>query len=137
MTLQSIRRQGLHHTTSSFWRRYGFAWVTGIIFVLAFIGHWWLGWLAYLDEQQAMKAPPLVSDYLVEVGRDTLENWQSEFLQLLWQVAGLAYLFYVGSPQSREGNDRQEAKLDAILRAVDGRNAEKIIAELDKNFDRS
>jgi hypothetical protein len=35
--------------------------------------------------------------------RDTLENWQSEFLQLIWQVAGLAILLHVGSPQSKRG----------------------------------
>lgn len=26
--------------------------------------------------------------YVVEMLRDTFENWQSEFLQLLWQVVG-------------------------------------------------
>jgi hypothetical protein len=39
-----------------------------------------------------------------------MENWQSEFLQLIWQVAGLSFLWYVGSPQSREEHDRQEEK---------------------------
>ena len=42
--------------------------------------------------------------------RDTLENWQSEFLQLMWQVGGLAFLLYVGSPQSKEGDERVEAE---------------------------
>jgi hypothetical protein len=60
-----------------------------------------------------------VSDYTIQMLRDTLENWQSEFLQLIWQFAGLAILLYVGSPQSREGDERKEAKLDAILEAVD------------------
>jgi TnpA family transposase len=48
--------------------------------------------------------------------RATFENWQSEFLQLLWQVVGLAYFLYVGSPSSKENDDRMEAKLDALLR---------------------
>jgi hypothetical protein len=47
------------------------------------------------------------------MSRDTLENWQPEFLQLLWQV-GLALFLYVGSPQSKEGDDRKGAKLDEI-----------------------
>ncbi|MDI5979647.1 DUF6766 family protein [Amycolatopsis magusensis] len=46
----------------------------------------------------------------------TFENWQSEFLQLVWQAMGLAMLFYWGSSQSREGDDRLEAKVDALLR---------------------
>ena len=121
---------------ASVWKKYGFAWVTGIFFVVALIGHWWLAWEAYVSEQLMHGHEPNVSDYLVEVGRDTLENWQSEFLQLIWQVAGLALLLHVGSPQSREEDDRLEEKLDAILRAVNTKNAERIIAELDDRFDR-
>jgi len=66
--------------------------------------------------------------------RDTLENWQSEFLQLLWQVGGLALLLYVGSPQSKEGDDRMEAKIDEILRRVDPQNGERIIQTLDEDY---
>ena len=77
-----------------------------------------------------------VSGYVVEMSRDTLENWQSEFLQLLWQVGGLAFLLFVGSPQSSEGDERKEAKIDAILRAVSPNDAEKVISEIDHQFDR-
>lgn len=68
------------------------------------------------------------------MARDTLENWQSEFLQLIWQVAGLALLLYVGSPQSKEGDDRMEAKLDALLRRVAPEAAERLIAEIDGRY---
>jgi hypothetical protein len=70
------------------------------------------------------------------MGRDTLENWQSEFLQLLWQVAGLAFFLYLGSPQSREGDERKEEKLDAILREINPKDAEKVIAMLDEKYPR-
>jgi len=51
----------------------------------------------------------------------TFENWQSEFLQLVWQAAGLAIFFYWGSSQSKESDERIEAKLDRLLeeRGVD------------------
>ena len=75
-----------------------------------------------------------LSDYLIEVLRDTLENWQSEFLQLIWQVAGLAYFWYIGSPQSKEGDDRKEEKLDLILKMIDPKNAEEEIKKLDKKY---
>jgi hypothetical protein len=45
----------------------------------------------------------------------TFENWQSEFLQLVWQAMGLAILFYWGSSQSKESDERIEAKLDRLL----------------------
>jgi hypothetical protein len=63
-----------------------------------------------------------------------MENWQSEFLQLIWQVAGLSFLWYVGSPQSKEGNDRQEEKLDLIIRKIDPSNAKKLLEELEKKY---
>lgn len=55
--------------------------------------------------------------------RDTLENWQSEFLQLIWQVGGLAILLCIGSPQSKEGDDRREEKLDMLIRRSMGEQA--------------
>jgi hypothetical protein len=65
----------------SVWRRYGYAWVTLALFLLSLTSHWVFGWFAYVDEQQAHDAPVEVSSYLNEMARDTLENWQSEFLQ--------------------------------------------------------
>lgn len=118
----------------SIWSRYGFAWVTGGFFLISLVGHWLFGWFAYVQEQQAHQQPIVVGAYLIEMMRDTLENWQSEFLQLLWQVAGLALLLYVGSPQSKEGDDRLEAKLDAILRAVDREEADRLICEIDRDY---
>ena len=67
---------------------------------------------------------PVFSEYAIEMGRDTLENWQSEFLQLLWQVLGLAYFLYVGSPASKENDDRIEAKIDELLRMNGGSSAD-------------
>lgn len=66
----------------------------------------------------------------------TLENWQSEFLQLLWQVGGLAVLLHIGSPQSKEGSDRVDDKIDAILRKIDPEHGAQIIGELDRKFAR-
>jgi hypothetical protein len=108
--------------------------VTGGFFLVSLVGHWVFAWFAYVAEQQAQQVPVEVGGYLVQVTRDTLENWQSEFLQLIWQVAGLALLLHVGSPQSKEGDDRMEAKLDAILRRVDPAKADQLIDEIDAAY---
>src|SRR5688572_26092513 len=89
--------------------KYGYAWITLGFFLVSFVGHWLFGWFAYVSEQQAHGQPIEVSQYVIQMTRDTFENWQSEFLQLLWQVGGLALLLYVGSPQSKEGTDRLES----------------------------
>jgi hypothetical protein len=117
-------------------RKYAYAWITVAFFLLSLAGHWVFGWFAYVREQQEHGQSIEVSGYAIEMGRDTLENWQSEFLQLLWQVGGLAFLLFVGSPQSKEGDDRREEKLDAILRRVDASTAETVIAELDRHYPR-
>lgn len=119
----------------SIWNRYGFVWVTGAFFIITIVGHWIFGWFAYVNEQQSHSQPVEVGSYTVEMMRDMLENWQSEFLQLIWQVAGLAMLLHVGSPQSKEGDDRMEAKLDAIMLAVQPRKADKVISEIDEAYE--
>jgi hypothetical protein len=115
-------------------KKYGFAWVTLGFLLISILGHWMFGWFAYVDEQQALGATVSSGGYVVEMLRDTFENWQSEFLQLLWQVVGLTILLYVGSPQSKESEDRTEEMLKEIIRKVDPKGAEAILAEIDKRY---
>lgn len=117
----------------SIFKNYGFVWVTGGFFLISLIGHWFFGWYAYADEQYAHNLAADFKGYEIEMLRDTFENWQSEFLQLIWQVAGLAMLLHVGSPQSKEGDDRIEAKIDAILLQIDP-DALKTIKTIDDDY---
>ena len=112
----------------------GYLWVTLGFFLITLVGHWGFAWPAYVQEQSEHGEPPEFQGYFVETMRDTLENWQSEFLQLMWQVAGLSLLWYVGSPESKSGDDRQEEKLDLILRKVDPQNAERILKDLESEY---
>jgi hypothetical protein len=52
-------------------------------------------------------------------------------------VAGLAFLLFLGSPQSKEGDQRKEEKLDEILKRVAPEEAEKIIKDLDSKYPKS
>ena len=120
----------------SVWTLYGFAWLTLAFFLLSAVGHWTAGWFAFMQEQQEHGQTAEFAAFAIEATRDTLENWQSEFLQLLWQVIGLAYLLYVGSPQSKEGDDRKEEKIDRILCALD-KEADDVIRQLDRKYPRT
>lgn len=115
-------------------RKYAYAWITLAFFAISFGLHWMFGWYAYVDEAREHGQAAEMSSYLVEMSRDTFENWQSEFLQLLWQVVGLAYFLYVGSPSSKENDDRTEAKIDALIRLQAGEKAEDIIADIDRRY---
>lgn len=114
-------------------KKYGYAWLTLGFFLVSLILHWYFGWRAFVDEAAQHGASPQASEYLNEMVRDTFENWQSEFLQLLWQVVGLAYFLYLGSPASKENDDRMEAKLDALLH-LHGDKGRELIERLDRHF---
>jgi len=117
-------------------KKFAYAWITLGFFLVSLALHWFFGWKAFVDESVQHGQAPQIAEYLNLMSRDTFENWQSEFLQLLWQVVGLAYFLYVGSPSSKENDDRMEVKIDALLRAVGGEKAEALITEIDRDFER-
>ena len=116
------------------YQKYGFMWITLGFFLISLFGHWAFAWFAYVQEQDEHNHEPNIKDYFIETSRDTLENWQSEFLQLMWQVAGLSFLLYIGSPQSKEGSERVEEKIDHLLEKIDPRNAKKLIKQLETKY---
>jgi hypothetical protein len=46
----------------------------------------------------------------------------------------LAWLLYVGSPQSKEGDDRKEEKIDYILRQLDPENADEVLSKIERRY---
>lgn len=61
-------------------------------------------------------------------------NSKQEFLQLIWQVAGLAILIYAGSPQSKDGDERKEEKLNYIIEKLDPDNYAKMMKEWNEKY---
>jgi hypothetical protein len=112
---------------------YAYAWITLGFFLISLILHGVFGWSAFANEAAEHGQSPEFRQYVIEMSRDTFENWQSEFLQLLWQVVGLAYFLYLGSPSSHENDDRLEAKVDALLH-FHGKEGRETIVKLDTHF---
>src|SRR5215203_131526 len=119
---------------NNIFKKYGYLWVTLVLFLTSMGGHWTFAWYAYKNEQQEKNLPVDTKEYLTEVTRDTLENWQSEFLQLIWQVAGLSFLLYVGSPQSKEGDERMEEKIDFLLKKIAEKDGTNEIKRLESKY---
>ena len=115
-------------------RKRGYLWVTLLFFVVSLAIHWTFAWFAYAEEQIEHNQAIELSGYFNQTLRDTMENWQSEFLQLMWQVGGLSFLLYVGSPQSKESEQRLEKKLDAILQKIEPEKAQEIVEQLQKEY---
>jgi hypothetical protein len=117
-------------------RRYAYGWITLAFFLGSLALHWFFGWHDFVEESQSQGQSPEFASFANQMLRETFENWQSEFLQLLWQVLGLAYFLYIGSPSSKENDDRMEIKIDAILRAVGREKGDALISEIDREYER-
>lgn len=115
------------------WKK-SYLWITLSFFIGSLTLHWVFGWQAYRQEELDKGKLPEVGTYVVEMTRDTMENWQSEFLQLLWQVGGLAFFLWVGSPSSKEGDERKEEKLDHLLKKIDPEGYESLMKRLEEKY---
>jgi hypothetical protein len=87
------------------------------VFLVSWLGQLIFEWLNYVDEQREhdSEARFWSSDFWETFWQSTLENWQSEFLQLAAFTIAAAYLVLKGSAESPDADERLEAKLDALL----------------------
>ena len=93
----------------------------GILFVSLFLVSWiaqlYFEWNVYADVAHDHGSTPVFwsADFWQAFGQSTLEEWQSEFLPIATFTIATAYLVYSGSSESPDGEERLEAKLDALL----------------------
>jgi hypothetical protein len=95
---------------------YSFGIITGALFLLSWLGQFVFQIAQVSNEAKEHGQSFAWSEFFPQFFAATFENWQSEFLQLVWQAAGLSFLYFWGSSQSKESDDRMERKLDALLR---------------------
>ena len=135
---KSLQFRGLSEKVARIpsYKKRGYLWVTLGLFIVSLSAHWTFAWFSYVEEQNEHGQPVETGGYFNKTIRDTMENWQSEFLQLIWQVAGLSFLWYVGSPQSKEEHDRQEEKIDYLIKKLDPENAKKLLQEMEEKYPR-
>jgi hypothetical protein len=96
-------------------KKRGYLYVTIALFATSWLIHGITAYNQFSDEQKEHGQPFEINAFWNEFIRQTTENWQSEFLQLAWQIGGLMILFAVASPQDRIGDQRKEKMLEKIL----------------------
>ncbi len=115
----------------AFGKAYSFALVTAGLFLFSWIGQFIAQAIVVGNEAKQHGEQFLWGEFWPQFLASTFENWQSEFLQLIWQAVGLAFLFFWGSSQSRETEERMEAKLDLLLEKQ-GMDARRVTEELNR-----
>jgi len=109
---RSIRDERSPHR--SVWREFGLGLSLMIIFFLTWAAQLIAEWQVFTDEQLEHGQDPQVGDFVATFAQSTLENWQSEFLQLFSFVVLAALLIHKGSAESKDGTEKIEAALRRI-----------------------
>ncbi len=117
--VQSIRREKRSSGVRQTWKHFGLSIVFCGLFLLSWIAQGVAEWRTFVDEQRAHDEPVLVSDFVAEFSQSTLENWQSEFLQLFSFVVLSALLIHKGSAESKDSDEEMQRSLQRIEKRLD------------------
>ena len=98
----------------SIWREFGLGLALTILFFATWIGQLIAQWQTFTDEQREHGQAVTAGDFFAEFAQSTLENWQSEFLQLFAFVVLAGLLIHKGSAESKDGTEKMEASLRRI-----------------------
>jgi len=108
-SIQNERSRG-----RSVWREFALGLTLMILFFVTWVAHLIAEWQVFTDEQLTQGAEPQMGDFVAEFAQSTLENWQSEFLQLFSFVVLAALYIHKGSAESKDGEENIEASLRRI-----------------------
>jgi hypothetical protein len=99
------------------WKDYNLSIVLAGLFVCSWAIQTWTGWVEYADEQRIHGELASVfgnSGYVWHWASATMENWQSEFLQLLTFVVLTSFLIHRGSHESKDSDQEMMSLLQSI-----------------------
>lgn len=96
------------------WKNYSLSVVLFALFFVSWMGQLYFQWAEFVQHQEEHNQTADVSGFMPEFLAATLENWQSEFLQLLSMAVLTSFLIHKGSAESRDSNDEMLAALRRI-----------------------
>ena len=104
------------------WQNYNLSIILSALFLVSWGLQTWAGWVKFSanqEEHQQVAALFGPSGYVFEWLAATMENWQSEFLQLLTFVVLTASFIHKGSHESKDSDE----ELKAMIRRIEERFA--------------
>jgi hypothetical protein len=106
-------------TRMKLWKNFGLSLGFCALFFLTWIAQGIAQWQHYTDEQREHNEPVEVGDFMSDFSSATLENWQSEFLQLFSFTIMAAVFIHKGSAESKDSSDRIEAALKRLEKKLE------------------
>jgi hypothetical protein len=102
-----------HHSENHF-RRWGAVYILLLLFAGSWLGQFFTQLSEFRSEQAEHNEPFLWTDYMATFFASTFENWQSEWLQLVFQAILLLGAKHIMFRVDAEDMERLEAKVDQI-----------------------
>ena len=96
------------------WKNFGLSIAFCLLFFISWIAHGFVQWEDYSEQQKEHNEQPTIAGFVVSFGESTLENWQSEFLQLFSFVVLSALLIHKGSAESKDSDDEMLERIKRI-----------------------
>jgi hypothetical protein len=116
--IRSIRSEKRSQNIRNTWANFGLSLAFCALFLISWVAQGITQWDEYRKDQAAHHQSVEVLEFVNEFSASTLENWQSEFLQLFSFVVLSSILIHHGSAESKDSDDRMEQKLDEIRREI-------------------
>lgn len=101
---------------------YGLSIVLFVLFAFSLGMQTWAGWREHVADALDKGQTPVVfgdQGFVWHWLSQTMENWQSEFFQLLMFAILTAFLIHRGSAESKDGEDEIQEQLDRIEQRLD------------------
>lgn len=99
-------------------RRWGAVYVLLLLFIGSWLGQFFTQLAEFRSEQQQHDQPFAWSDFMASFFSATFENWQSEWLQLIFQAILLLAAKHLLFQADAEDLERIERKIDKIHETV-------------------
>lgn len=96
------------------WQNYSLSIVLAALFLASWVGQFLVQIPEVVQEQHQHGEPFMWGSFMLTFWRSTLENWQSEFLQLLAFVTLSAVFVHRGSAESKDSDEEMQSSLRRI-----------------------
>lgn len=111
-----------HHKPETHVRRWGAVYVLAVLFIGSFLGQFFTQLSEFRSEQEQHGQAFVWADYYAAFFAATFENWQSEWLQLVFQAILLLGAKHLIFRVDAEDMERLEAKVDKINHQLENRH---------------